>query len=75
MPDRISHYRVVRLALHVPVVDGRQAEWTLVATTVRKGVPGAQIIAEGRVPLHGPIPAVHEIWEALDRIVRQHMLL
>lgn len=72
--DRVSNYRVVRLAIHVPPTDGTMARWSLVAVGVRKGVPSASILLDGTVPLRGPRPPIHEIVEALEAVVGQARL-
>lgn len=75
MTDRISRYRTVRLAIHVPLTDSERAPWSLVAQTVRAGVPSAQILLDGTVPLRGPRPGIEEILDALDAAIRQSRLL
>lgn len=73
--DKISRYRTVRLAIHVPLAGTERAPWSLVAQTVRSGVPSAQILLDGTVPLTGPRPGIEEILDALDAAVRQSRLL
>ncbi len=68
--DRISRYRVIRLAIHVPPTTGERANWSLVAVGVKRGVPSAQILLDGTVPLQGPAPTTAEILDALDSVVR-----
>lgn len=75
MADRISQYRVVRLAIHVPPTGGATARWTLVATGVRRGIPHAAILLDGSVRLPGPAPTTEEILEAVHAIAEQSMLL
>lgn len=74
MNDRISRYRVVRLALHVPPTGGDRAHWSLIATGVRSGIPSSVILLDGTVRLQGPAPTTEEILEAIDSLVRGHML-
>lgn len=74
MSDRISRYRVVRLALHVPPTGGDRAHWSLIATGVRNGIPSSVVLLDGMVPLPGPAPTLEEILEAIDSLVRQSML-
>lgn len=74
MPDRISNYRVVRLALHVPPTGGERAHWSLIATGVRGGIPSSTVLLDGVVPLQGPAPTTEEILEAIDSLVRANML-
>ena len=75
MPDRSSRYRVVRLAVHVPPTNGDRANWSLIAVGVKRGVPSAQILLDGTVPLQGPAPSTEEILDALDSIVRSVRLV
>lgn len=72
--DRVSNYRVVRLAIHVPPTDGDRARWSLVAVGVSRGIPNASILLDGTVPLRGPRPPIHEIVEALAAVVDQARL-
>lgn len=74
MTDTISRYRTIRLAIHVPTSETERAPWTLVAQTVRAGVPSAQILLDGTVPLHGPRPGIEQILDAVDAAVRQARL-
>jgi hypothetical protein len=74
MNDRISRYRVVRLAIHVPAVDGSRAHWSLIATGVKGGIPSSTILSDGTVALAARNPTTEEIIEALDACVRQMML-
>lgn len=75
MTDRISRYRTIRLVIHVPPSGHERAPWSLIATTVRAGVPSAQILLDGTVPLHGPRPGIEEIMDALDAALRQGRLM
>lgn len=72
--DRVSTYRVVRLSIHVPHVEGATARWSLIATGVKRGIPSSQVLLDGTVPLPGPAPTTEEIVEAIDAIARQSML-
>lgn len=72
--DNMSRYRVVRLALHVPMHAGALAPWSLVAVGVRRGVPSANILLDGRVRLAPRNPTTEEILEAIDSAVRGSML-
>lgn len=72
--DRISRYRVVRLAIHVPAVSGSRAHWSLIATGVRGGIPTSVILSDGMVDLAAQNPTTEEIVEALDACVRQMMI-
>jgi hypothetical protein len=74
MSDRISTYRVVRLSIHVPAVDGAWAPWSLIATGVRGGIPTSRILVDGRVHLAPRNPTTEEILEAFDAAIRQSML-
>ena len=71
MADRISKYRVIRLAIHVPPTDGDAARWSLVAVGVRGGIPTANILLDGSVRMSGPAPSTAEICEALAAIAQQ----
>lgn len=66
--------RTVRLIVHVPPTGGHLAHWCLIAESHSGRVPTAHIVERGLVPLPGPNPAEHEVWEALDRIVSAHVL-
>lgn len=74
MNDRISQYRVVRLAIHVPPTGGTTARWSLIAVGVRRGIPHAQILLDGSVRLPGPAPTTEEILEAVAACAQQGML-
>lgn len=74
MADRISTYRVARLALHIPVQQGSAAPWSLVAIGTRRGVPHASILVDGRVPCPAHNPTTEEILEAMDAAIRQAMI-
>lgn len=72
--DRISTYRTVRLLLHVPANQHTLAHWALHATRTQRGVPFAQVLQSGLVPLPAVSPTEQDIWEGLDRIVSQYTL-
>lgn len=74
MTDRISTYRVARLAIHVPHSADSWAPWSLVATGVRGGIPTAQILLDGRVRLAPQRPTTEELLEAFDSAIRGSML-
>lgn len=74
MTDRISTYRVARLAIHVPQVADSWANWSLVATGVRGGIPTAKILLDGRVRLPPRNPTTEELLEAFDSAIRTSML-
>lgn len=71
MADRVSTYRVIRLAIHVPPTTGDVARWTLVAVGHRSGIPTANILLDGQVRLAGPAPTTQEIVECLAEIAQQ----
>lgn len=74
MPDRISRYRVARLSLFPPMTAGGNAAYAVVASTIRNGIPNAQILVDGQlrdVPSH---PTTEELLELFDSALRQHML-
>lgn len=71
MADRVSTYRVIRLAIHVPPTGGTDARWTLVAVGHRSGIPTANILLDGVVHLQGPAPTTQEIVEAIEAISQQ----
>jgi hypothetical protein len=72
--DRVSYYRVARLALHVPATQGALAPWSLIATGVKRGIPSSSIIVDGRVPCPAHNPTTEELLEAFDAALRQCML-
>lgn len=74
MPDRISTYRVARLAIHVPQTDGALARWSLIATGFRAGVPSSNILLDGSVRLAPRNPTTEELLEAFDSAIRGSML-
>lgn len=74
MADRISSYRVVRLALFMPQTGSGRARWSLVAVGVNHGVPNASILLDGDVPISSGRPPIHEIVEALQAVVNQARL-
>jgi len=74
MHDRISYYRVARLAVHVPFTPGASAPWSLIAVGVKRGVPSANILVDGTVPLAARNPTTEEILEAMDAAIRSAML-
>jgi len=73
MNDRISRYRSSRLSIYWPVQAGGQARWALLATTVKNGIPGGHIIADGVLPSQSAYPAEWEVWEAIDLIAGQYL--
>jgi len=72
--DRISTYRVARLALHIPVQAGSLAPFSVVAIGTRRGVPHASILVDGRVACPPHNPTTEEILEAMDAAIRQCMI-
>lgn len=74
MNDRISRYRVARLSLFPPQGGTGAAPYALVASTIRNGIPHAQILVDGRLPNLSPFPTTEELLEAMDAAIRQHML-
>lgn len=75
MPDRQSRFRVARLSLYPPQVGTGAAPYALIASTIRRGVPDAHILVEGRVMGVPARPTTEELLEAFDSAIRQHMLL
>lgn len=72
--DTISRYRVARLSVFPPQVAGGNARYSVIASTIKRGIPNAQILADG-VLLGVPcFPTTEEVLEAMDAAVRQHML-
>jgi hypothetical protein len=74
MADRVSNYRVVRLALFMPQTGSGRARWSLVAVGVSRGVPNASILLDGLVPISSGRPPIAEIIEALQAVVDQARL-
>jgi hypothetical protein len=74
MPDRISTYRQVRLVLQVPARDGARTYFSVHAVGVKRGVPHAEVLADGVVAPLPASPSTEEIVAALDAAVRQLML-
>lgn len=74
MNDRISSYRVARLAIHVPQVSGDRAPWSLIATGVKRGIPTTNILLDGVVRLAPRNPTTEELLEAFDSAIRSSML-
>ena len=72
---QISRFRVARLSIHAPSVDGRGAPYALIANTIKRGVPSAQILLDGRLPALNARPTTEELLEAFDSAIRQHMLV
>lgn len=72
--DRISRFRVARLSLYPPVTGVGGARYALIASTIRKGVPHAQILLDGCVPGVNAQPTTEELLEAFDTAIRAHML-
>jgi hypothetical protein len=68
MPDRISNFRTIRLALH-PSTDGERVSWALLATSTRRGVPNARILASGEMLTPGGVSDEYAIWVALQALV------
>lgn len=68
MPDRISRYRQVRLIIDLPHGQETRCHWSLIALTVEKGIPRAEVVERGwTVPMPSR-PGPDEIWEALQGI-------
>jgi hypothetical protein len=74
MPDRISRFRVARLSLYPPHEGNRSAPYALIASTIKNGIPSAQILVDGRLPALSANPTTEEILEGMDAAIRQHML-
>lgn len=72
--DRISRYRVARLSVFPPQAAGGHARYALVASTIRRGVPNAQILLDGVLPGLATYPTTEELLEGMDTIIRSHML-
>lgn len=65
MPDRISSYRQIRLIIDLPHGEQQRCHWSLIALSVRKGIPHAEVLDRGwTVPLPAK-PGISEVWEAL----------
>lgn len=71
MVDRISNFRVVRLAIHLPSSAEGEAHWTLTPLTVKNGVPNGTTTHRGVLSGMGPSPSVDQIADALERIVAE----
>lgn len=66
MPDRISRYRQVRFVIDLPSVDGHDAYWTALAVRVKKGIPHAEVLCQGRLSNSLAMPSVPEVRSLLD---------
>ncbi len=74
MHDRISRYRVARLSLYPPSRDGGNWRYAIVASTIKRGIPDARIIADGIMSGGKASPTAEEVIEAMDAALRQWML-
>lgn len=74
MPDQISQFRVARLSLYPPQNVRSGARYALIANTIRRGIPSAQVLVDGVVHGVNPQPTTEELLEAFDSAIRQHML-
>lgn len=68
MPDSISNYRQVRLIIDLPHGEETRCHWSLIALSVRKGVPYAQVLERGWTIVLPSKPGVAQIWEALSGV-------
>lgn len=72
--DRISRYRVARLSLFPPATHPGQARYAVTASTIRNGIPHAQILLDGVLPNAPAVPTTEELLELFDSALRQHFL-
>ena len=75
MPDRISRFRVARMSVFPPMEAGNHARYAVTASTIRRGVPSAQILFDGTLPNAPAFPTTEELLELFDSALRQHMLV
>lgn len=69
MADRISQYRCVRVCIFPPRVDGDRASYTVVADTIRKGIPHAKLLWRGAIPNAPALPSIGEVQALLDSVL------
>lgn len=74
MNDQISFYRVGRLSLFPPAVDGGNARYAVLATRVRRGIPNSQILVDGVLPSAPASPTTDELLALFDSALHQSML-
>lgn len=74
MSDRMSRFRVARFSIFPPMNTGGNARYALVASTIRRGVPNAQILVDGVLPDAPTHPTTEELLELFDSATRKHML-
>lgn len=74
MHDTVSRYRVARLALFPPQTAAGPARYTLIANTIRRGVPSAKVLVDGFVSGVPVYPSTEELLEAFDSAIRGNML-
>jgi hypothetical protein len=71
MPDRVSRYRSVRLNLHPPAEDGGNCRWSVLALTIRNGIPSGSIVADGVIASAPSHPSEHQMVELFDAALSQ----
>lgn len=63
-----------RMILHLPPADAALAHWSFMLIETRNGHPRGDFIARGAIPFPGDPRHDFRLWEALDRIVEQHVI-
>ena len=72
--DTISRYRVARLSMFPPRVDGANLRYAVTANRIVRGIPSGVIVVDGVLPGAPSHPTTDELLRLFDSAVRQHVL-